>query len=92
MLEELNWVRWMAALLVVALAMMASFYALRRVRDTNKNWLALRITARVRLSRHAELMLIEVDGKRLLIGATAESVTKIATLDNVTEENLERVT
>ena len=92
MLEELDWVRWAAALLVVGLAMTASFYALRRVRDTNKNWLALRITARLRLSRHAELMLIEVDGKRLLIGATAESVTKIATLDNVTKEEIERVT
>ena len=80
MAEELSWIRWVSALFVVALAMAATFYALRRLRDNNKLWLPIRITGRVRLNRSAELMLVEVDNQRFLIGATAGNISKIATL------------
>ena len=63
--------------------MLASFLALRRMRDSNQNWLPIKITGRVRLNRSAELILVEVDGRRYLLGSTTEGVTKIATLDNV---------
>jgi len=80
MVEELSWVRWVTALFVVSLAMAASFYALRRLRDNSKSWLPIRVTGRVRLNRSAELMLVEVDNQRFLIGATAGNISKIATL------------
>lgn len=80
MAEELSWIRWVAALFVVSLAMAASFYALRRFRDNNKSWLPIRVTGRVRLNRSAELMLVEVDNQRFLIGATAGNISTIATL------------
>jgi len=80
MVEELSWVRWVTALFVVSLAMAASFYALRRLRDNSKSWLPIRVTGRVRLNRSAELMLVEVDNQRFLIGATAGNISTIATL------------
>ena len=87
--EDLNWFQWATAVLVVSLAMLVSFYLLRRFRDANKLWTALRVTARVRLNRHAELLLVEIDEQRFLIAATSENVTKIATLDNVSAIELE---
>lgn len=80
MAEELSWIRWVLALFVVSLAMAATFYALRRLGGNNKLWLPIRITGRVRLNRSAELMLVEVDNQRFLIGATAGNISKIATL------------
>ena len=62
--------------------MAASFYALRRLRDKNKLWMPIRITGRVRLNRTAELMLVEVDNQRFLIGATAGNISKVATLSD----------
>ena len=62
----------------------SQFYALRRLRDNNKLWLPIRITGRVRLNRSAELMLVEVDNQRFLIGATAGNISKIATLSGET--------
>ena len=84
MVEELSWVRWVTALFVVSLAMAASFYALRRLRDNSKSWLPIRVTGRVRLNRSAELMLVEVDNQRFLIGATAGNISTIATLSGET--------
>lgn len=80
MADELSWVRWVTALFVVAIAMAVSFVALRRVQVSNKNWLPIRITGRVRLNRSAELMLVEVENERFLIGATPANINTIAKL------------
>mgnify|MGYP001176057075 CR=1 FL=1 len=78
MAEELSWVRWVTALFVVATAMAVSFIALRRVQGSHKSWLPIRITGRVRLNRSAELMLVEVENERFLIGATPANISTIA--------------
>ena len=80
MADELSWVRWVTALFVVAIAMAVSFVALRRVQVSNKNWLPIRVTGRVRLNRSAELMLVEVENERFLIGATPANINTIAKL------------
>lgn len=80
MAEELSWVRWVTALFVVATAMAVSFIALRRVQGSHKSWLPIRITGRVRLNRSAELMLVEVENERFLIGATPANINTIAKL------------
>ena len=80
MAEELSWVRWVTALFVVAVAMAVSFIALRRVQGSHKSWLPIRITGRVRLNRSAELMLVEVENERFLIGATPANISTIAKL------------
>ena len=80
MAEELSWVRWVTALFVVAVAMAVSFIALRRVQGSHKSWLPIRITGRVRLNRSAELMLVEVENVRFLIGATPANISTIARL------------
>ena len=84
MAEELSWVRWVTALFVVALAMAVSFIALRRVQGSHKSWLPIRITGRVRLNRSAELMLVEVENERFLIGATPANISTIAKLSGET--------
>lgn len=78
MAEELSWVRWVTALFVVAVAMAFSFIALRRVQGSHRSWLPIRITGRVRLNRSAELMLVEVENERFLIGATPANISTIA--------------
>ena len=78
MADELGWVRWVTALFVVAVAMAVIFIALRRVQISNKNWMPIRITGRVRLNRSAELMLVEVENERFLIGATPANISTIA--------------
>jgi len=80
--DELSWVRWVTALFVVAVAMAVSFIALRRVQISNKNWMPIRITGRVRLNRSAELMLVEVENERFLIGATPANISTIARLSD----------
>ena len=70
MAEELSWVRWVTALFVVAIAMAVSFWTLRRMQGSTRNWFVISITGRVRLNRSAELVLVEVDNDRFLIGAT----------------------
>ncbi len=82
MAEELSWVRWVTALFVVAVAMAVSFIALRRVQGSHKSWLPIRITGRVRLNRSAELMLVEVENERFLIGATPANISTIAKLSD----------
>jgi flagellar biogenesis protein FliO len=82
--EELSWVRWVTALFVVAIAMAVSFIALRRVQSSHKSWLPIRITGRVRLNRSAELMLVEVENERFLIGATPANISTIAKLSGKT--------
>ena len=77
MAEELSWVRWVTALFVVAVAMAVSFWTLRRVRGSSRSWLSIRITGRVRLNRSAELVLVEVDNERFLIGATPANINTI---------------
>ena len=78
MAEELSWVRWVTALFVVAIAMAVSFWTLRRMQGSTRNWLSIRITGRVRLNRSAELVLVEVDNERFLIGATPANINTIA--------------
>ena len=78
MAEELSWVRWVTALFVVALAMAFSFWTLRRLQGSSRNWLPVRITGRVRLNRSAELVLVEVENERFLIGATPANISTIA--------------
>lgn len=82
MADELSWVRWVTALFVVAVAMAATFIALRRVQSSHKNWLPIRITGRVRLNRSAELLLVEVENERFLIGATPANISTIAKLSD----------
>jgi len=82
--EELSWVRWVTALFVVAVAMAFSFIALRRVQGSHRSWLPIRITGRVRLNRSAELMLVEVENERFLIGATPANISTIAKLSGET--------
>ena len=77
MAEELSWVRWVTALFVVALAMAFSFWTLRRMQGSSRNWLPIRITGRVRLNRSAELVLVEVENERFLIGATPANISTI---------------
>jgi len=84
MADELSWVRWVTALFVVAVAMAVSFIALRRVQISTKNWMPIRITGRVRLNRSAELMLVEVENERFLIGATPANISTIAKLSGET--------
>ena len=78
MAEELSWVRWVTALFVVAIAMALSFWALRRVQGSSHSWLPIRVTGRIRLNRSAELVLVEVDNERFLIGATPANISTIA--------------
>ena len=51
---------------------------LRRVQGSSRSWLPIRITGRVRLNRSAELVLVEVDNERFLIGATPANINTIA--------------
>ena len=78
MAEELSWVRWVTALFVVASTMVLCFWALRRLRGSTHSWLPIRITGRIRLNRSAELVLVEVDNERFLIGATPANINTIA--------------
>ena len=78
MAEELSWVRWVTALFVVAITMALSFWALRRFKDSSHNWLPIRVTGRIRLNRSAELVLVEVNNERFLIGATPANISTIA--------------
>ena len=58
--------------------MAVSFWTLRRMQGSARNWLPIRITGRVRLNRSAELVLVEVDNERFLIGATPANINTIA--------------
>ena len=78
MADELSWVRWVTALFVVAIAMALSFWALRRAQGAAHSWLPIRVTGRVRLNRSAELVLVEVNNERFLIGATPANISTIA--------------
>ena len=68
----------MTALFVVAVAMALSFWALRRAQGAGHSWLPIRVTGRVRLNRSAELVLVEVNNERFLIGATPANISTIA--------------
>ena len=68
----------MTALFVVAVAMAFSFWALRRAQSAGHSWLPIRVTGRVRLNRSAELVLVEVNNERFLIGATPANISTIA--------------
>jgi flagellar biogenesis protein FliO len=76
--DELSWVRWVTALFAVAIAMALSFWALRRAQSASHRWLPIRVTGRVRLNRSAELVLVEVNNERFLIGATPANISTIA--------------
>ena len=78
MADELSWVRWVTALFAVAVAMVLSFWALRRAQSASHRWLPIRVTGRVRLNRSAELVLVEVNNERFLIGATPANISTIA--------------
>ncbi len=78
MADELSWVRWVTALFAVAIAMALSFWALRRAQSASHRWLPIRVTGRVRLNRSAELVLVEVNNERFLIGATPANISTIA--------------
>ena len=78
MAEELSWVRWITALFVVAIAMAGSFWGLRRMQASSGTWLPIRVTSRVRLGRSTELILVEIENERFLLGSTPASITTIA--------------
>ena len=79
----------MTALFVVAVAMAFSFWALRRAQSAGHSWLPIRVTGRVRLNRSAELVLVEVNNERFLIGATPANISTIAqwSLDEAGDES-----
>ena len=58
--------------------MALSFWALRRAQGAGHSWLPIRVTGRVRLNRSAELVLVEVNNERFLIGATPANISTIA--------------
>ena len=58
--------------------MALSFWTLRRAQNAGHRWLPIRVTGRVRLNRSAELVLVEVNNERFLIGATPANISTIA--------------
>ena len=69
-------------IVTVLLATVAVVLALRNRKGVTTR--SLKVTARAGLSRNAALVVVEVDGRRLLIGAAANSVNLIAELGPAT--------
>lgn len=63
----------------VLLAVVAAATMLRNRRTVPGR--SVRITARAGLSRHASLAVVEIDGRRLLVGASSNAVNVLAELD-----------
>lgn len=54
--------------------------AIRRLGEKSKQWLPIKVTGRVRLTRTTELFIVEVDGNRFLVGSSGSQVSRLATL------------
>ena len=85
MVEHVSVVRLLVALLVLAAVMTASFVALKRFRDLSPNLGVIKILNRVRVSRTAELMVVEVEGNKMLLSVGSSGVSKIADLATTTK-------
>ncbi len=72
----------MIRLLLVSLVLLGIVIALRVRGGTSGKLRTIRVTARTALHRGAVLAVVEVDGKRLLIGAGSQQVNLLAELDD----------
>jgi flagellar biogenesis protein FliO len=82
--------RVMGGLIVVLVLVGLAAKLVRRTRGTNGDS-GLRIVERIGLSREANLAVIEVASRKLLLGVTAQGVTMLADLDDAGRRDQHRI-
>ena len=68
-------VRSVGALLFVLLLVLLVAAVLKRVTNRNGDWPVVRVVSRQKIGRNAELVVVDYNNKRLLLGVTDGSVT-----------------
>lgn len=86
----MDWFVWFLSFLGVLGLIVVMFYALRKLNKKVSIGAGskLRVLDRVNIGRDGMLLVISVDGKLMLIGATAQRVEKLCDLDSSEEDYL----
>ena len=75
MAEGMLFVRGVGALLVVLLLVLLLAAVLKRITNRGGDWPVVKVISRQKIGRNAELVVVDYNNKRLLLGVTDGSVT-----------------
>ena len=77
MAESMLLIRGVVALFMVLLLIASSALLLKYFTRRNPTWLQIKVMGRVRLNRSAELVVVEYNGKRMLLGVTEGGISVV---------------
>ena len=75
MAEGMFFVRGVGALLFVLFLVLVVAAVLKRITNQGGDWPVLKVVSRQKISRNAELVVVEYEKRRLLLGVTDGSVS-----------------
>ena len=75
MAEGMLFVRGVGALLFVLFLVLVSAAVLKRITNKSEDWPVLKVVSRQKISRNAELVVVEYEKRRLLLGVTDGGVS-----------------
>lgn len=75
MAEGMLFVRGVGALLFVLFLVLVSGAVLKRITNKSEDWPVLKVVSRQKISRNAELVVVEYEKRRLLLGVTDGGVS-----------------
>ena len=75
MAEGMLFVRGVGALLFVLLLVLLAAAVVRRVNNRGDDWPLVKVISRQKIGRNAELLVVDYNNRRLLLGVTEGSVS-----------------
>ena len=75
MAEGMLFVRGVGALLFVLLLVLLAAAVVRRVTNRGDDWPLVKVISRQKIGRNAELLVVDYNNRRLLLGVTEGSVS-----------------
>ncbi len=81
----------MARLIIVTIALAVVAVVLRRRVSASPKVTQLKVTARTALHRNAVIAVVEIEGRRLLVGAASQQICLLTELEPVPVESRQRV-
>lgn len=82
MAESILLIRGGVALFIVLLLIASSALLLKYFTRRDPTWLQIKVMGRVRLNRSAELVVVEYNSKRMLLGVTEGGISVVEAADS----------
>lgn len=83
MTENMLFLRGVFALLFVLLLVLLAAAALKRITNRGDNWPGVKVISRQKIGRNAELVIVDYNHRRLLLGVTDGGVSVLESGDQM---------